>query len=214
MRDIRLKNLLDSLVNGILTIIYQVTKILRNPFIRVKGYLYSRWIGLSFSQHCIYFKYPINQIEGASYFTIGTGCCFGKYAVLTAWGKRKSQKFNPQVRIGNNCQFGDYLHLTCINEIIIKDGVLTGRWVTITDNSHGNSSMTDLILPPTERSMISKGKVIIEQNVWIGDKTTILPGVCIGEGSIIAANSVVTRDVPPFSVAGGNPIRIIKQLNI
>lgn len=59
--------------------------------------------------------------------------------------------------------------------------------------------------------MVSKGPVIIGKNVWIGDKATILPGVTIGEGAVIAANSVVSKNVPPFSVVGGIPARIIKQ---
>lgn len=47
--------------------------------------------------------------------------------------------------------------------------------------------------------------------MWIGDKATILPGVTIGDGAVIAANAVVTKDVPPHCVAGGNPARILKK---
>jgi acetyltransferase-like isoleucine patch superfamily enzyme len=64
---------------------------------------------------------------------------------------------------------------------------------------------------PIKRSLFSKGPVIIGDNVWIGDKATILPGVSIGNGAVIAANAVVTKDVPAYSVAAGNPARIIKQ---
>lgn len=59
--------------------------------------------------------------------------------------------------------------------------------------------------------MVSKGGVHIGKNVWIGDKATILPGVSIGEGTVVAANAVVTKDVPPFCVVGGNPARVIRQ---
>ena len=55
--------------------------------------------------------------------------------------------------------------------------------------------------------------MIIGDNVWIGDKATILPGVTIGEGAIIAANAVVTKNVPAFSVAAGNPAKIIKSVS-
>ena len=47
--------------------------------------------------------------------------------------------------------------------------------------------------------------------MWIGDKATILPNVTIGTGAVIAANAVVTKDVPPYSVVGGNPARILKE---
>lgn len=50
----------------------------------------------------------------------------------------------------------------------------------------------------------------IENNVWIGDNVVVLPGCTIGEGSIVGANAVVTADIPPYSVAVGNPARVIK----
>ena len=61
------------------------------------------------------------------------------------------------------------------------------------------------------RSVMSKGPVIIGNDVWIGDKATILPGVTIGDGAVIAANAVVTKDVPAYSVVAGNPAKIVKQ---
>ncbi|MBR4745404.1 MAG: hypothetical protein IK070_01685, partial [Clostridia bacterium] len=66
------------------------------------------------------------------------------------------------------------------NAIIIGDALLTGRWVTITDNSHGDTSIECLKLKPIARSIVSKGPVKIGNNVWIGDKATILPNVTIG----------------------------------
>lgn len=63
-------------------------------------------------------------------------------------------------------------------------------------------------------SLFSKGDVTIGDNVWIGDKATVLPGVTIGDGAVIAANTVVTHDVPAYSVVGGNPARIIKQADL
>ena len=89
--------------------------------------------------------------------------------------------------------------------------MLTGKWVTITDNSHGETDKTTLGMRPQERPITSKGPVIIGNNVWIGDKATILPGVTIGDGAVIAANAVVTKDVPAYSVVGGNPARVIKN---
>ena len=62
-----------------------------------------------------------------------------------------------------------------------------------------------------DRILKSKGRITIQDNVWIGDNAVILSGVTIGEGAIVGANSVVTKDVPPFTVVGGVPARIIKQ---
>jgi len=56
-----------------------------------------------------------------------------------------------------------------------------------------------------------KGDTIIGNDVWIGTNVTVLPGIKIGDGAIIAANSIVTRDVEPYSIVGGNPIKLIKM---
>lgn len=115
------------------------------------------------------------------------------------------------MKIGSHCSFGAYNHITCANRVIIGDNCLTGKWVTITDNSHGETDSDSLHLSPTKRPITSKGPVVIGNNVWIGDKATILPGVTIGDGAVIAANAVVTKDVPKYSVVGGNPARILNK---
>lgn len=96
---------------------------------------------------------------------------------------------------------------------MIGDNCLTGKWVTITDNSHGETDYDSLLLPPNKRNITSKGPIVVGNNVWIGDKATILPGVTIGDGAVIAANAVVTKDVPAYCVVGGNPAKIIKNNN-
>lgn len=60
--------------------------------------------------------------------------------------------------------------------------------------------------------LISKGPVVIEDNVWIGEHACIMPGTTIGKGSIVGANAVVTKDVPPYSLVGGVPAKLIKTL--
>ena len=82
--------------------------------------------------------------------------------------------------------------------------------MTISDNNHGSTDFDTLHELPANRKLYTKGPVIIGNNVWIGDKATILGGVTIGDGAVIAANSVVTKDVPAYSVVGGNPAKIIK----
>ena len=182
-------------------------------FSRSREILYSKWICYRFDYKSVHFRRKINVLKGIDCITIREGTCFGKELVLTAWKEYEGDIFHPKIRIGKNCSFGDFAHITAINEIIIGNNVLTGRWVTITDNGHGNSTLENLNLPPIKRKLYSKGPVIIGNNVWIGDKATILPGVTIGEGSIVGANTVVTKDVPPYSVIGGNPAEIIKRLS-
>lgn len=161
----------------------------------------------------------IGQIRCPECISIGEKTCFGDWIFLTAWdsykcyidGKETAQKLQPDITIGQECCFGAFNHITCTNKIIIGNRLLTGKWVTITDNSHGTTDLETLHIPPIKRPIYSKGPVIIGDNVWIGDKATILPGVTIGDGAVIAANAVVTKDVPAFCVAAGNPARIIKK---
>lgn len=171
--------------------------------------IYSRWICRKYNIKNALFEYPVNRIEGGKFFQFAPNISFGKYTVITCWERRRGQTFHPSLIIDENCNFGDYLHLTCTNEIKIGSGVLTGRWVTISDNSHGISALSQLSIPPIERDIASKGKIVIGKNVWIGDKVTILSGVTIGEGAIIGANSVVTKDVPPFTIVIGNSMKIL-----
>ena len=145
---------------------------------------------------------------GGGNVKIGDNLCVGRNSIIEAWTIKDVDSFSiPHITIGNNVSLGEYCHITAISKIEIGNNLLTGRFVTITDNSHGFTDYKSLKLPPLCRSVISKGHVIIHDNVWIGDKVTILPNVTIGEGAVIAANAVVTKDVPPFSVVGGNPAR-------
>lgn len=142
--------------------------------------------------------------------SIGKSSHIQKHTSLAVW-KGYIDNIKPFINIGSDCHIGAYNHITCINKIIIGDGFVSGRWVTITDNSHGRTDFNTLCVPVSQRPIVSKGSVIIGKNVWVGDKATILPGVTIGDGVVVGANSVVTKDVPPYCIVGGNPAKIIKQ---
>lgn len=175
----------------------------------------------------------IGMLKGMSYISIGEKTFFSDGIYLTAWDtygvsnkflkhdgiieeKRGTdgiyvQRLTPNLIIGSNCNFGAYNHITCTNEVSIGDNVLTGKWVTISDNSHGATDEQSLLVPPISRPIVSKGKVYIGNNVWIGDKATILAGVTIGDGAVIGANAVVTKDVPSMGVVVGNPATTISD---
>lgn len=165
----------------------------------------------SFGRKSVIRPFP-DTIYGKQYIRIGKSIILGTHIQLTAWDIHNCKRFTPSIEIGDGCQIGSYNHITAVNSIVIGKGVLTGKFVTITDNSHGNPGDKETELSPIKRHVYSKGGVVIEDNVWIGDKATILPNVRIGKCSIIGSNAVVTKDVPPYCVVGGNPARIIKQL--
>lgn len=143
--------------------------------------------------------------------SIGNHSEINRYTSLTTW-RGDSRKTGPLIEIGNNVSIGEGAHITASNFIHLANDVLLGKYVTITDNSHGYSNSTDNLTPPMKRDVVSKGEVIIEERVWIGDKVTILPGVRVGAGSIIGSNSVVTKNIPKNSIAVGVPAAVVKNM--
>ena len=152
------------------------------------------------------------QIQGSGLkdVHIGANTRIQSHAVLESWVKFGKQEFTPYISIGNNCKIGEFFHITACNRITIGDGLLTGRFVLISDNSHGDLNLSGLSIPPKDRPLVSKGEIVIGNNVWLGDKVTILGGVHIGDNVIIGANSVVTKDIPSNTMAAGIPAKVIK----
>lgn len=182
----------------------------------IKTCIYTGWASRNFKHigKSARFISTFQLLKGEEYISIGDNVIFRKHCVLTAWDKYGLDGFTPKIHIGDSCSFGEYNHITAINCIEIGDNLLTGRWVTISDNGHGGTDYLSLQTPPIKRRLHSKGSVKIGNNVWIGDKATILPGVTIGDGVVVGANSVVTKDIPNYCVVAGNPARIVKHNKI
>jgi acetyltransferase-like isoleucine patch superfamily enzyme len=103
------------------------------------------------------------------------------------------------VFINQNCTFYD------LGGLDIADDVMIGPNVSLITSSHP-------IEPSQRRSGVIAKPIVIERNVWIAAGATIIGGVTVGENSVIAAGSVVTQDVPPNTLAGGNPARVIRSI--
>lgn len=114
---------------------------------------------------------------------------------------------NPVVTIGDRCLIGRGSGIVGHFSIEIGDDVWTGHNVYITDQNHGYE---DVSLPISKQSQPERA-VKIGSGSWLGYGSVVLPGVTIGEHCVIGANSVVTRDVPSYSVAVGVPARVIKR---
>lgn len=151
-------------------------------------------------------------IKNPQYIEIGDNFCALDRFRIEAWDSYFGQKFEPKIVIGNNVNFNTDIHIGCINSITIGDNCLFGSRIYITDHNHGDTSDGMISRTPLERPLISKGSVVIENNVWVGEGVVIMPGVTIGANSIIGANSVVTKDVPKNTVVAGVPAKILKQL--
>lgn len=178
----------------------------------------------SLYKKCIFYKYST----------------FGKNFKVSHLANCSSDNRN-NIKIGNNCDIsgrlcsqdnglitiGDYTEIRensfigSVNRISIGSYVIISNNVFIYDNNNHPTS------PKVRKEMCINGfygepwrwkfsdsiPVIIEDNVWICERVTILKGVHIGEGSIIACNSVVTKDVPPYSIVAGNPAKVVKYIN-
>ncbi len=154
---------------------------------------------------------PFIKLRGGSFIAIGNNSGLGANGSLMAWDNYLRQQYNPNINIGERVWIGDYFNIHSAFGITIGDDVLMGKWVSIIDNNHGDSSYPQMLIAPKSRVLYSKGSITIGNKVWIGDKVTILSGVTIGEGAVIASNSVVTKDVPPFSIVGGIPAKVIRK---
>ena len=153
------------------------------------------------------------KLVGLKYISIGDGTYISPGVQLTAWDSYNGTCFTPSIVIGKHCTIRNNAHITSINSIRIGDNLLTGTNVLITDNSHGKPTRENMSLPPGMRPLHSKGPVVIGNNVWLGNNVCVLPGATIGDGAFIGANSVVTHDIPAYSVAAGIPAKVIKQVN-
>ncbi|MDR2010353.1 MAG: acyltransferase [Bacteroidales bacterium] len=107
------------------------------------------------------------------------------------------------VSIGNNSAIGTYCHIWGAGGVKIGNNVLIAAHCCITSQGHDTSHKI-------MRGTVILKEVVIEDNVWLGYNVTVLPGVTIGQGSVIGAGSVVTSDIPPYSIAVGNPAKVIK----
>ena len=120
------------------------------------------------------------------------------------------------LKFGKNVQLNDYVHITAMNCVKIGDNVLMASKIFISDCTHGsysgddNDSNPDSV--PIDRPLSFK-PIIIEDNVWLGEFVSVLPGVTIGKGTIVGANSVVSKDLPKYVIAVGSPAKPVKKFN-
>lgn len=158
-------------------------------------------------------RFPVDirnkrNIDFGVNLTTGVGCRIECFPI--------NQTNDKLLKFGKNVQINDYVHITAAYSVEIGNNVLMASKIYISDCSHGsyigNSDDSDPRVAPADRDLTVK-PVKIQDNVWLGEFVSVLPGVTIGEGTIVGANSVVTKNLPPYVIAVGSPAKPIKFYN-
>ncbi|OQB25777.1 MAG: putative acetyltransferase [Firmicutes bacterium ADurb.Bin182] len=133
---------------------------------------------------------------------------FGR-RIMASMGKNvnieRGAAFDSKVSIGDRSGLG--VNCSVIGPVTIGKYVNMGPDVIVYTRNHAHNR-TDITMQ--EQGFEEYKPVTIGDDVWIGGRVIILPGVSIGSGAIVGAGAVVTKDVPPYSIAAGNPARIVK----
>lgn len=195
---LRKRSLIDSwdIINGVHHRLYRLkTQWLYRPFF---GHIGSRSV----------IRKPL-LISSPSSISIGDDVLIRDGARLEII--RRDNKHVPKLVIGNRVSIEQHFHLVCSGQITIEDDVAFAARCTVVDTSHPFNSPKTL-MNPGRRINSEPATIMIRQGAFIGIGATIFPNVEIGAGAVIGAHSVVTNDVPPYSVAAGTPARVIRSL--
>ena len=176
----------------------------------------SKYVKKGSSSNIEHFQFNLRSPEDRVYLTIGDDC------VLTCTMNVGGQS---NIKIGNRVMINEGTTIYSVNGIIIGNDVMISWGCTIIDNNSHSLISSDRVKEladarkkfesktlgqDTDWSTVKHAPIVIKDKVWIGFNSIIMKGVTIGEGAVVAAGSVVTKDVPEYAVVGGNPAKIIK----
>lgn len=178
---------------------------LRSLIVHIRNKLYTFIIILILSRRKSCIKLPFTSTSMPALLRnidlIGSNVYIGKNARVGIGGC-------AILRIKNETWINENLEISCNSSIEIGESVLIGRNVFIGDNIHRYEEIDKPIL---KQSLSNGGRTVIEDDCWIGTGVCILSDVTIGKHSVIGANSVVTKNIPPYTVAVGIPAKVIKE---
>jgi acetyltransferase-like isoleucine patch superfamily enzyme len=159
---------------------------------------------------------PGCRIIGGRHISFGRNIYVERNLWLEAVTSYRSQRFNPEITIGDHVCFSDGVHISSIASIAIGSHSLFGSRIYVSDHNHGIYRGEPQSSPeeaPANRLLGGGGPVVIGENVWIGDNSVIIGPATIGRGAIVGANSVVRGVVPSNTIVAGAPAKPIKIFN-
>jgi acetyltransferase-like isoleucine patch superfamily enzyme len=134
----------------------------------------------------------------------------GAYSWIQTVTEHNGKRYNPLLEIKENTQIGRFAVISANNYIQIGKNVLISERVFISDHIHEYENIN---IPIIEQPASMDGSVMIGDDCWLGIGCCILPNVEIGRHSIIGSNAVVTKNIPPYSVAAGIPAKVIRKFD-
>ena len=155
-----------------------------------------------------FIAWPVNTLLNERYMWIGRDTRIGPHVSLSVgMAPGQAAVCDPALRIGDRCVIGRNSAVVAHLSIELGDDVWLGHDVYVTDQNHGYEDVTR----PISEQFQEERPVSIGERAWLGTGVIVLPGARIGRHVTVAAGSVVTRDLPDFSVAAGNPARVLKR---
>lgn len=139
---------------------------------------------------------------------IGRGSSVRRFSTIIVKDQSHRKKKLSSLEIGNNTYIGEYNNIRAAGgRIVIGDNCLISQHVSIVASNHQIKKDYLICEQGWDESRID---VIIENDVWVGANAVILPGITVHKGAVVAAGSIVTKNVPEYAIVAGNPARIIK----
>jgi acetyltransferase-like isoleucine patch superfamily enzyme len=143
-------------------------------------------------------------VHGAQRISIGRDVFVGADSWLHTRGAPGLLEIGDGTRMSGHCV------ISAVEHVRLGRNVLLGRNVYIADHNHGTSAAD---VPVHEQELEGIEPVVVEDGAWLGQNAVILPGVTVGAGAVVGANSVVRDDVPPRTVVVGAPARVVRELD-
>jgi len=148
------------------------------------------------------------EVQGLSRqgIVFGDHVTVGRMAMIRPSGYYR-RAIGEGMTIGDHSNIGPYCYIGCSGHVSIGSHVLMGARVSM----HAENHNIDQVDVPIDAQGVTRHSIVIEDDCWLGGGATILAGVRVGHGAVVAAGAVVTRDVPPYAVVAGVPARVVRH---
>lgn len=148
-----------------------------------------------------------DRLRNPQHIHLGPGVTIAHGARFDITHDASGQPYNGEIHIGEGTLIEPRVHIAAATKLTIGRHVLFASNVFVTDHDHG---FLNPALPVSQQPLIV-APTRIDDWCWLGENAVVLKGVTIGRGAVIGANSVVTRDIPPFAIAAGAPARVLRM---